>query len=241
MRLADSPQIDSTNSSTTPHVAASRPRSLHRCIVERGDSTLPPVRHGTSNGTDGVEVLARSWPGSPRSRRLEQSLPDRLPGGDLRRRRASSRMNRRRRPAGVRPHVTAPLVTIVPMPSGVKISSSNACCTRPSRMWTCSTPPSTAEATARPELRQHAGRHRARLEHVAQSSGTEMRCDEGVLVAEVAIQALDIGEVDELRRPERGGEGSRRRVGVEVVRLSVFAAGDGGDDRDIALTSAGSR
>ena len=51
----------------------------------------------------------------------------------------------------------------------------------------------------------------------------------------VGVEALDVGEHDELlgaeRHRERGGGG----VGVDVVDLAAGAAGDAGDDRDPAV------
>ena len=51
----------------------------------------------------------------------------------------------------------------------------------------------------------------------------------------VGVQALDVGEDDELLGAERDRERRGRGVGVDVVDLAVGAAGDAGHDRDAAV------
>ena len=141
----------------------------------------------------------------------------------------------RRRVAMVGAHGSRPLsVIIVPMPSGVKISSSSACWTRPSRMWARRTPRldgvrcrTRAWAACPAEIEPEASE--------LPQFGDGDPLDQAVLVAEVAVQALDIGQVDELACPKRLGERTGRGVGVEVVGPAVLTPGQRGDHRHVAL------
>ena len=93
---------------------------------------------------------------------------------------------------------------IVPMPASVKISSSSTWGMRPSRMWARPTPSRTA-CDAAVDLRDHPAGDQCRrpsaLELVGASSGGS-----GWRVVDVAAQALDVGEVDELLGAERLGD-----------------------------------
>ena len=57
--------------------------------------------------------------------------------------------------------------------------------------------------------------------------------DDGVV--DVAEQALDVGEVDDLLGAERFGDGAGHGVGVDVVRLARLVGADGRHDRDEVL------
>ena len=59
--------------------------------------------------------------------------------------------------------------------------------------------------------------------------------DQGIVVIDVAEQAADIGHEDQLFRADLRGDLCRRQIGVDVVDVPVIAAGDGGNDRDIAV------
>ena len=116
------------------------------------------------------------------------------------------------------------------MPSLVKISSSSACGTRPSSTCARGTPPSTA--------RRHASIFGTMpLASVGSSSGelvgVDLADDLGA-VRPVGVEALDVGEHDQLLGAETDGDRGRRGVGVDVVGQPVAAARDGGDDRDPA-------
>ena len=56
--------------------------------------------------------------------------------------------------------------------------------------------------------------------------------DQAGRVADVAAEALDVGEVDQLLGIQRLGDGAGDDVGVDVVRLALVVGADGGDDRD---------
>ena len=59
--------------------------------------------------------------------------------------------------------------------------------------------------------------------------------DQAGRVVDVAAQALDVGEVDELLGAERLGDGAGDGVGVDVVGLPGCVGADGGHDRDQVL------
>ena len=56
--------------------------------------------------------------------------------------------------------------------------------------------------------------------------------DDGVRVGDVAVDAVDVGEVDELLGGERLGDSAGGGVGVHVVGLAFLVDTDGGDDGD---------
>ena len=87
---------------------------------------------------------------------------------------------------------------------------------------------------AGPDLRDHALGQRSVRQHGGQVRGGDLG-DQGVLVVEVAVEARDVGEVDELLRPKGLGDGPGHGVGVDVVGLALLVDADGGDDRDELL------
>ena len=56
--------------------------------------------------------------------------------------------------------------------------------------------------------------------------------DQAGRVVDVAAEALDVGQVDELLGPQRLGDGAGDDVGVDVVGLALVVGADGGDDGD---------
>ncbi len=121
--------------------------------------------------------------------------------------------------------------TIVPMPSSVNSSSS--------RLWAT---PAVEDVGAR-HAPAHGGQARLHLgDHAARQARQQGRQVVGADLADdvlgrgpVGVQPLDVGEHDELLGADRDGEGCRGGVGVDVVELAVGAAGDGGDDRHLAV------
>ena len=79
-------------------------------------------------------------------------------------------------------HACSPCSTMVPIPSGVKISSSRACCTLPSRMWTRRTPGAHGGDTGA-QLGQHPTGDVAPLQHLFHS-GESDRGDQAALITE---------------------------------------------------------
>ena len=71
--------------------------------------------------------------------------------------------------------------------------------------------------------------------HERSQLGDRDALNEAVLVAEVSVEALDVGEVHELRGPERLGERPCRGVGVEVVGPAVLTPGQGRHDGHVSL------
>ncbi len=130
-------------------------------------------------------------------------------------------------------HAAASPVTIVPMPSSVKISSSKTWATRPSRMWARRTPPRDGPH-ARRDLRDHPATKRP-VGHERLELGGRRLADERRRVVEITPQALDVGQVHELLGPDRFGEHSCDRVGVDVVRLASEIGADRGHHRDEVL------
>ena len=127
---------------------------------------------------------------------------------------------------------TAPVVPsiIVPMPSSVKISSSS----------TCGDPavedvgPVHAVAhgvDAALDLGDHPAGDRAVGDQRVELVGRRL-ADQARRVVDVAAQALDVGEVDELLGAERLGDRTGDRVGVDVVGLARLVGADRRDDRD---------
>ena len=111
--------------------------------------------------------------------------------------------------------VVTPGSTWVPTPSSVKISSSTACGTRPSM----------TVARGDAALRRPAGRrsifgHHARWPGVgsssASASGRDL-ADHVVAVGPVAVEALDVGEHEQLLGAQRDGQRGGGGVGVDVV------------------------
>ena len=134
---------------------------------------------------------------------------------------------------GISGHEGHGALTIVPTPWRVKILSSRACSWRPSRMWAWATPPSTArthDATLGIMPPAMAPDSHQRFELGRGGSG-----DPGVGIGLVAADPVDVGQVDEFDRLHRGRDGAGRGIGVDVVRLPLRVAADGGDDRDQVL------
>ena len=113
-------------------------------------------------------------------------------------------------------HDAAPGTTCVPMPSSVKTSSSSACGTRPSS--TCAFGDSAAH---RSQAGLHLGDHaRATGSAAAPPARRRVICAIDLVAARpVAVEALDVGEHDELLGAQRDGQRRRRGVGVDVVDL----------------------
>ncbi|MDF2710547.1 MAG: hypothetical protein K0R62_6199 [Nonomuraea muscovyensis] len=59
------------------------------------------------------------------------------------------------------------------------------------------------------------------------------------VVGPVGVQALDVGEDDELLGAQGDGQRGGRGVGIYIVDFSVDAAGDAGDDGDAAVVEQG--
>src|SRR6202042_245585 len=82
-------------------------------------------------------------------------------------------------------------------------------------------------------LRDHAGRQRG--QQLGQVDRVEL-ADHLVRGGPVQVEALDVGQHDELGRAERHRQGGGGGVGVDVVdRAVAVAAGDAGDDREAAV------
>ena len=112
--------------------------------------------------------------------------------------------------------------TIVPTPSVVKISSSSACGTRPSSTWARGHA-ALDRAQAGLHLRHHAAGQRRQQSR--QLVGVDLADDLGA-GRPVGVQALDVGQHDELLGAERDRERGGGGVGVDVVGQAVRAAGD---------------
>ncbi len=56
------------------------------------------------------------------------------------------------------------------------------------------------------------------------------------LVSEIPVEALYVGQVDDLEGPERLSKSPGRGVGVEVVCIPVFASRQWGNHRYVPLT-----
>ena len=125
---------------------------------------------------------------------------------------------------------STPGSTWVPTPSSVKSSSSTACGSRPSTTVARGTPPCDGLRGRPPSSAPSAGQRRHQL---GQRLGADL-ADHVVAVRPVAVEALDVGEHQQLlgaqRDRERGGGG----VGVDVVHHAVVVGGDAGDHRDPA-------
>ena len=80
-------------------------------------------------------------------------------------------------------------------------------------------------------LRDHPAGDRAVGDERIEFVGRRL-ADEAARVVDVAAQALDVGEIDELLRAEGLGDGAGDGVGVDVVRLPEDVAADRGDHRD---------
>ena len=87
---------------------------------------------------------------------------------------------------------------------------------------------------ARFDLGDHATGKRARFDELAGFFRCE-RGDKGVFVAEVFIEAVDIGKEDDLVRVQRRRQMPRRDIGVDVERLAVVARRDGRYDGDVIV------
>ena len=87
---------------------------------------------------------------------------------------------------------------------------------------------------ARLQLREHAGGDRAACEDLLDPVFRDA-LDKRVLLAEHPVEPFDIRQVHQLLRPESGGECTGCSIGVDVVDLSVFAACNRCDDRDVPL------
>ena len=81
------------------------------------------------------------------------------------------------------------------------------------------------------DLRDHAAGDRAVGDQRVEFVGGRLANEAGRVV-DVAPQALDVGEVDELLGTERLGDRAGHGVGVDVVRLTGDVAADRGDHRD---------
>ena len=118
------------------------------------------------------------------------------------------------------------------MPSEVKTSRRTLWGWRPSTTCACGTPASTA--------RMHAssfGIIPASTRVSSSRAGSDPQLgQQRATVRPVRVDALDVGEDDELAGAERDGEGGRGRVGVDVEHLAlvVEVRRDGRDDRDAA-------
>ena len=77
-------------------------------------------------------------------------------------------------------------------------------------------------------------RMRARGQHPLELVGRG-GADQAGGVADVGQQAVDVGQVDELLRPQRLGHRPGHGVGVDVVGLTLGVAADGGQDGDEVL------
>ena len=111
-------------------------------------------------------------------------------------------------------------VTIVPMPSGVKTSSSRACWIRPSRMWAWATPPRSASAHEISFGRMPPSIAGA-FQHLLELGQVHPR-HQRVGIGLVTPDPFDIGQVDQLLRPEGPGQGPGGGVGVEVVDVAIL-------------------
>ena len=88
---------------------------------------------------------------------------------------------------------------------------------------------------ARARLGDHPFGQRAVDDHAFELVGRELG-DHAPGVTDVLQQTLDVREIDELLGPQFLGDRTRRGVGVDVVRLALEIAADGGDDRNELLT-----
>ena len=86
-------------------------------------------------------------------------------------------------------------------------------------------------ADAAGDLGDHAAGDRAVGDQRVELVGRRL-ADQARRVVDVAAQALDVGEVDELLRAQRLGDGAGDDVGVDVVRLAGLVGADRGDDGD---------
>ena len=126
--------------------------------------------------------------------------------------------------------VATPGSTWVPTPSSVKSSSRTACGSRPSTTVARGTPPCTAWRQAPIFGTMPGGQRRHQL---GQRLGADL-ADHVVAVGPVAVEALDVGEHQQLLGAQRHREGGRGGVGVDVVHDAVLVGRDAGDDRDAA-------
>ena len=72
------------------------------------------------------------------------------------------------------------------------------------------------------QLGKHARRDTTGLQEITQLLDGHA-VDEAALIAEIAVQTLDIRQVDEFASPQRAGHGTRYVVGVEVMDIPVHA------------------
>ena len=121
-------------------------------------------------------------------------------------------------------------ITIVPMPASVKISSRSTWAIRPSRMWARWTPLRTAWV----QLATFGIMPPAIVPSATSSSSSSAvdLADQAGRVGDVAAEALDVGEVDQLLGADRLGDRAGDGVGVDVVGLAGLVAADRGDHRD---------
>ena len=121
--------------------------------------------------------------------------------------------------------------TWVPTPSSVKISSRTACGSRPS------TTVARGHAAAAPRAGRPPSSAPCRWPGVGISSASAsglISLDHVVAVRPVAVEALDVGEHEQLLGAQRDGQRGGGGVGVDVVDLAVLVGGDAGDHRDPA-------
>ena len=114
---------------------------------------------------------------------------------------------------------------MVPTPRAVKISSSRAWGTRPSRMTAASTPLSSA-STQVCELGDHAAANGAILHQRIDLADGEI----GEQVSIAVEHARHVGQHQQAGCLQRAGDGARGRIGVDVVGLACPAKADGRDD-----------
>ena len=87
---------------------------------------------------------------------------------------------------------------------------------------------------ARFDFRDHAAGKRARFDELAGFFRCE-RGDKGVFVAEVFVEAVDIGEENDFVRVQRCCQMARCDIGIDIERLTVVARRDGRYDGDVIV------
>ncbi len=94
--------------------------------------------------------------------------------------------------------------------------------------------PASRRRKARFNLRNHATGKRARFDELAGFFRCEGR-DKGVFIAEVFVEAVDIGEENDFVRVQRCCQMARCDIGVDVERLAVVARRDGRYDGNVIV------
>ena len=111
---------------------------------------------------------------------------------------------------------------MVPIPSSVKTSSSSECGTRPSSTCAAVTPPRTARRQASILGTMPDGERRQQLLELVGGDLADRPRSRG---RPVGVQALDVGEHDQLLRIEADGQRGGGGVGVDVVDPAVLGRG----------------